>query len=88
MTKHLFSDIYFDVLNRYEQEKSCHHRAWFHVTALYGENTDNMQKCIFDEAIIANERMCLDDWYMSFITDIIFHQIMRMNSIRGIVNTY
>ena len=51
------------------------------VKALYGENTDNMQKCILDEAIFANERMCLDDWYMSFITDKVFHQIMKSSDI-------
>lgn len=54
------------------------------VKSFYGEDTDNLQKCILAETTYVNERMCLDDWYMRFISSYEFHHMIKTSDIHFI----
>jgi len=46
------------------------------VKAICGEDISDMQKFVMSSAIYVNDRMCMDDWYRSFITTKEYHHYL------------
>ena len=47
------------------------------VKALRGDSIDEMNKEVNNSAIYVNDRMCMDDWYMSYITTKQYHKYLQ-----------
>ena len=51
------------------------------VRTLRNETIEDMNKCITGSAVYVNERMCMDDWYLGFMTTQEFNKIIESSDI-------
>ena len=51
------------------------------VKTLYGDSIKGMQKTILGPSTYANERMCLDDWYMGYKSTKEYHRLIQSSDI-------
>lgn len=54
------------------------------VRSLLGDSIREMQQTVTQEAVFANERMCIDDWYVGYITTEEYRKLLQEADIRFI----